>query len=149
MAPNDWAGTAISLLEARGDDRIIAEVSNGGDMVENTLRMVDPSVPFRSVCASRGKVTRAEPISTFYEQGRVHHVGSLARLEDQMGRIAPCEWRRAVVVVAGVDVRDLRVVLNREDSSRNVCLLFRDAEHLPAIAWLLLHVFLAASFSSM
>ena len=49
-----------------------------------TLRMVDPSVPFHSVWASRGKVTRAEPISALYEQGRVHHVGAFPRLEDQM-----------------------------------------------------------------
>jgi phage terminase large subunit-like protein len=48
------------------------------------LRMVDPNVPYHSVRASRGKVTRAEPISALYEQGRVHHVGTFPRLEDQM-----------------------------------------------------------------
>ena len=68
----------------RRDDRIIAETNNGGEMVENTLRMIDPSVPCRSVWASRRKVTRAEPIGALYEQGRVHHVDSFARLEDQM-----------------------------------------------------------------
>jgi phage terminase large subunit-like protein len=46
--------------------------------------MIDPRVPFRSVWASRGKVTRAEPISALYVQGRVHHVGSFSTLEDQM-----------------------------------------------------------------
>jgi phage terminase large subunit-like protein len=65
-------------------DRLIAEINNGGEIVENTLRMVDASVPYRSVWASRGKVTRAEPISALYEQGRVHHVGPFPRLEDQM-----------------------------------------------------------------
>jgi phage terminase large subunit-like protein len=84
MAPNEWAKTAISLLRERMGDRIIAETNNGGEMVENTLRMIDPSVPYASVWASRGKVTRAEPISALYEQGRVHHVGSFPRLEDQM-----------------------------------------------------------------
>ena len=53
-------------------------------MVENTLRTVDPNIPFRAVWASRGKVTRAEPISALYEQCRVHHVGPFPRLEDQM-----------------------------------------------------------------
>jgi phage terminase large subunit-like protein len=53
-------------------------------MVENTIRMIDPNVPYGGVWASRGKVTRAEPVSALYEQGRVHHVGSFARLEDQM-----------------------------------------------------------------
>ena len=42
------------------------------------------NIPFRAVWASRGKVTRAEPISALYEQGRVHHVGAFPRLEDQM-----------------------------------------------------------------
>ena len=84
MAPHEWATTAVSLLRERMGDRIIAETNNGGEMVEHTLRMVDPTVPFSAVWASRGKVTRAEPISALYEQGRVHHVGAFPRLEDQM-----------------------------------------------------------------
>ena len=76
--------TYRSLLNIRRGDRIIAETNNGGDMVETTLRMIDPSVSYRSVWASRGKVTRAEPVSALYEQGRVHHVGPFPRLEDQM-----------------------------------------------------------------
>jgi phage terminase large subunit-like protein len=84
VTPHEWATTAISLLHERMGDRIIAETNNGGEMVEHTLRMVDPNVPFSAVWASRGKVTRAEPISALYEQGRVHHVGAFPRLEDQM-----------------------------------------------------------------
>lgn len=84
LAPDEWATRAISLLRARAGDRIVAEANNGGEMVENTLRTVDPNVPYRAVWASRGKVTRAEPVSALYEQGRVHHVGPLPRLEDQM-----------------------------------------------------------------
>lgn len=84
FAPNEWASRAIGLHRERRGDRIIAEINNGGEMVENTLRMVDPSVPYSAVWASRGKVTRAEPISALYEQGRVHHVGPFPRLEDQM-----------------------------------------------------------------
>jgi phage terminase large subunit-like protein len=30
---------------------------------------------------------RAEPISALYEQGRVHHIGKMDKLEDQM-----CSW---------------------------------------------------------
>jgi hypothetical protein len=48
------------------------------------IRMVDPNVPVTTVWASRGKVTRAEPVSALYEQGRMHHVGSFPQLEDQM-----------------------------------------------------------------
>lgn len=82
--PNAWAKQAIALYRARKGDRIVAEINNGGEMVENTIRVVDPTVPFRSVYATRGKVLRAEPISALYEQNRVHHVGSFALLEDQM-----------------------------------------------------------------
>lgn len=41
-------------------------------------------IPCRKVIASRGKATRAEPVSALYEQKRISHVGSFARLEDQM-----------------------------------------------------------------
>src|SRR6185312_1123544 len=43
--PTEWAREAVSLLHARCGDRIVAERNNGGDMVENTIRMIDPSVP--------------------------------------------------------------------------------------------------------
>src|SRR6476660_2477375 len=55
-----------------------------GTMVEATIRNIDRDVSIRTVHASRGKVTRAEPISALYEQGRVSHVGSFPDLEDQM-----------------------------------------------------------------
>jgi len=82
--PHEWAAKAIALYKRHKADRIIAEVNNGGQMVEATLRAVDPTVPFKSVHASRGKVTRAEPIAALYEQRKVHHVGTFAELEDQM-----------------------------------------------------------------
>ena len=53
-------------------------------MVELTLRTVDPRIPYTKVHASRGKRTRAEPISALYEQGLIHHVGIFPVLEDQM-----------------------------------------------------------------
>jgi phage terminase large subunit-like protein len=61
----------------------------GGDLVENTLRVVDRNVPIRRVTAKRGKLVRAEPVSALYEQGRVHHVGMFAELEDQLCTFAP------------------------------------------------------------
>ena len=88
-APAEWARAAIAAYHAHAADRIVAEVNNGGDMVEATLRMIDPNVPFRAVRASRGKTARAEPVAAFYEQGRVHHVGAFPRLEDQMCAFVP------------------------------------------------------------
>lgn len=82
--PRDWAIKAVRAYRDHRADRIVAEKNQGGDMVETTLRMVDASVPYRAVHASRGKVTRAEPISALYEQGKVHHVGTFSTLEDQL-----------------------------------------------------------------
>jgi phage terminase large subunit-like protein len=88
-APAEWARAAIAAYGAHGADRVIAEVNNGGEMVEATLRMIDPGVPFRAVRASRGKAARAEPVAALYEQGRLHHLGAFPQLEDQMCAFAP------------------------------------------------------------
>ena len=84
--PTEWAQAAIALYRQHKADRIVAEVNNGGGMVEATLRMIDPNVPYTAVHASRGKVVRAEPVAALYEQqpGRVFHVGAFPTLEDQM-----------------------------------------------------------------
>jgi hypothetical protein len=52
-APADWARTAIALYRQHKADRIVAEVNNGGDMVESTIRMIDPNVSYSAVRASR------------------------------------------------------------------------------------------------
>jgi phage terminase large subunit-like protein len=87
--PAEWAKTAVAAYRAHHADRVIAEVNHGGEMVEATLRVIDPNVPFEAVRASRGKVARAEPVAALYEQGRVRHVGVLPRLEDQMCGFVP------------------------------------------------------------
>lgn len=88
-SPDEWAREAISLYWNRRADRVVGEVNNGGEMIENTLRVVDPNVSYRPVWATKGKFIRAEPISALYEQRRVHHVGTFAQLEDQMCSFAP------------------------------------------------------------
>ena len=82
-APHEWAAKAIGAYHRYKADFVVAEVNQGGEMVAAVLRQVDPNVAFRSVHASRGKVTRAEPVSALYEQRRVSHVGSFPQLEDQ------------------------------------------------------------------
>jgi len=63
---------------------LVAEVNQGGDMVKTIIAQVDNTVPVKSVRATRGKWVRAEPIAALYAQGKVHHVGALMQLEDQM-----------------------------------------------------------------
>lgn len=83
-SPDGWARRAVHLAAEHRADRIVAEVNNGGQLVEHTLRTVDNSVSYKAVHASRGKTTRAEPVAALYEQGRVSHVGRLDALESQM-----------------------------------------------------------------
>jgi phage terminase large subunit-like protein len=88
-SPTEWARRAVAAYHIHKADRIVAEVNQGGDMVESTLRAIDPNVPYRGVHASRGKAIRAEPISALYEKGVVHHVGSFSKLEDQLTSFTP------------------------------------------------------------
>jgi phage terminase large subunit-like protein len=84
--PSEWAREAIAQYyhPDRPADRIVAEINNGGEMVEHTIRVIDDRVPYTPVHATRGKVVRAEPVSALYEQGKIHHVGGFPQLEDQM-----------------------------------------------------------------
>jgi phage terminase large subunit-like protein len=86
-SPGEWAARVAAAYDDHRADRVIGEANNGGDMVEYTLRGVYPHLSFRRVWASRGKLTRAEPVAALYEQGRVHHVGAFPQLEDQL-----CSW---------------------------------------------------------
>jgi phage terminase large subunit-like protein len=92
-SPRDWALAAKSALREFQADRIVAEVNQGGEMVEATLRSVDKHLPYRAVRATRGKRRRAEPIAALYEQGKVHHVLDADRPErfDELER-QMCEF---------------------------------------------------------
>lgn len=87
--PAGWAARAVRAYYAHEADRIVVEVNQGGDMVKAVITQVDPTVPVRAIHATRGKYLRAEPVAALYEQGRVHHVGSLPKLEDQQCALTP------------------------------------------------------------
>jgi phage terminase large subunit-like protein len=88
-SPDAWARKAVYDYHHFGADRIIGETNNGGDLIEVVIRTIDKNVAYKKVTASRGKAKRAEPIAALYEQGRVHHVGSFPKLEDQMCQYDP------------------------------------------------------------
>lgn len=68
---------------------MVAEINKGGDLVEQVVRSVDPTISYKSVRATRGKYTRAEPIAALYEQQRVVHSRPLTKLETQMCSFIP------------------------------------------------------------
>ena len=89
MSPDEWARRAIDLYDRHSASRIIGERNNGGDLVGTVLKTASGgrTLPIRLVSASVGKYARAEPVAALYQQGRVFHVGSFPRLEDQL-----CTW---------------------------------------------------------
>lgn len=88
LSPEGWAQAAIALYYELEADLIVAEVNNGGDLVETVIHAIDPNIPFKKVHASRGKMIRAQPIVALYEKNRVFHVSnahnSLNLLEQEM-----------------------------------------------------------------
>jgi phage terminase large subunit-like protein len=103
LSPDGWAKRAVAAFHEFAADRIVAEVNNGGDMVEQVIRTVATAgvyntaiagqqgfvarggaIPFTKVHASRGKAIRAEPVAALYEQKRVFHAEAFNDLEDQM-----------------------------------------------------------------
>lgn len=103
-SPEQWAQAAITAFFRHKADCIVAEKNNGGEMVESVIKQAVinakargediGNVPVKLVWASRGKATRAEPISAMSEnneernqRGRDHHVGAFPLLEDEL-----CMW---------------------------------------------------------
>ena len=86
-SPLTWAGKAIDAFTLNKANIIVAESNQGGEMVAQTIHSIDRDIPVKLVFASRGKATRAEPISALYERGLVHHAGHFYALEDEM-----CMW---------------------------------------------------------
>lgn len=84
--PEEWARRAISLYDTYSADCIVAEVNQGGDLVEAMIQAEarGRTINVKKVHATRGKHVRAEPIAGLYEQGKVRHAASFPELEAQM-----------------------------------------------------------------
>jgi predicted phage terminase large subunit-like protein len=89
LSPDGWARRAVQAYDDFDADAIVAEVNNGGDLVEQTIRTVRRTVPYIKVHASRGKQTRAQPVAALYEQGKVSHTDAFPELEEQLTSWTP------------------------------------------------------------
>ena len=83
-SPQKWAERAVATYDRFEADAIVAEVNQGGDLVEHAIKTVRPEIRVIKVRATRGKHVRAEPISALYSLGRISHLGAFPILEDQM-----------------------------------------------------------------
>jgi len=82
--PHVWANASNRMYDELQADKVIGETNNGGDMVESTMRTVNEDISYIGVHASRGKAIRAEPVASLAIRGRLHIVGHLPDLEDEM-----------------------------------------------------------------
>lgn len=87
--PNGWARRAVAAYHEHQADYIVAESNNGGEMVAEVIRTVDATVPVKLVTASRGKRVRAQPVASFYSEGRISHLRRFPELETQMCAFKP------------------------------------------------------------
>lgn len=90
-SPNDMGRKSVDAYHRWNADRLVAEDNFGGQIIADLIGLIDRTVAYRAVHASRGKIIRAEPIAALYESGRVHHVGMHAKLEDEMCTYTPVE----------------------------------------------------------
>lgn len=87
--PSEWAAIAVKAYHKWQANCIVAEVNQGGDMVKTIMHNEDKNIAYDGVRATKGKAIRAEPVAALYEQGRIHHVGMFAEMEDQMANFDP------------------------------------------------------------
>jgi phage terminase large subunit-like protein len=124
-SPLEWASKAVEVFDKHKADSILVEVNQGGDMVTAVLKQVRHSLPVREVRAHVGKKLRAEPVAAMYEQGRVHHVGEFALLEDQMTVWTPNDPdspdRIDAMVQAFSDLLGTSSVSNYFNAIANIC----------------------------
>ncbi len=88
-APGEWAKRAIEAYKHYKAHLIVAEVNQGGDMVEHTLKTIEPLIRFKPFRAKSSKYERAIPVSALYRQGRIYHLQKFKELEDQLLTLSP------------------------------------------------------------
>ena len=124
-SPLDWASKAVSVFDEWKADSILVEVNQGGDMVSAVLRQIRLGLPIREVRAHVGKRLRAEPVAAMYEQGRIHHIGEFAKLEDQMTVWTPDDPdspdRIDALVQGFADLLGTQNVMNYFNAIANFC----------------------------
>jgi phage terminase large subunit-like protein len=84
LSASEWAKKAVWAYQYYNANCIVAEKNQGGALVKMALRAEDETVPVELVTASKGKHTRAEPVVTLYENGKIKHIPGLDKLESEL-----------------------------------------------------------------
>lgn len=84
-----WAQRAANAHRDYEANSIIAEVNQGGDLVEDAIHNIDPHIKVHKIHAKHGKFARADPVAMLYEQQKVSHEQSFPKLEEQLTTWVP------------------------------------------------------------
>ncbi len=85
--PAEWGSEVAAAYRRHKADCVVAEINQGGDLVEANIHNQDQRIRVVKVRATRGKEIRAEPIAGLSERGLIHFVGAHPDLEDEL-----CTW---------------------------------------------------------
>lgn len=88
-SPEKWGAQVVEVYRSKRANIVVAEVNNGGDLVERNISAIDATIPVHKVHATRGKAKRLEPVATLMKRGRIHFVGNMPGLESEMRRWVP------------------------------------------------------------
>ena len=112
-----WAQRAVNAYHKYTANAIVAETNQGGDLVVDAIKAIDPTIKVVKVHASKGKFARAEPVSSFYEdtelsKPEVKHEKHMPELEEELTEWVPensnCSPNRLDALVWGLTYLKLR-----------------------------------------
>ena len=91
LTTQQWARRVVNAVREYNANYVVAEVNQGGDLVENVIHNEDPNVKVKKVRAAVGKFARAEPVAQLYDEGHVQvtHDGDMPELEDELTTYVP------------------------------------------------------------
>lgn len=84
LAPEEWARETARAVVRFQAECVVAEKNQGGEMVRAMLDQAKVNAHVELVHASKGKITRAEPIAAMYGRKEVVHLKEFYPLTEQM-----------------------------------------------------------------
>lgn len=95
MSADVWARKALDAYYKYNAGMIVVESNQGGDLVINAIRAIDPTANVVGKHVSVAKQIRHEPVAALYTRGMVHHVGVFSELERQMVTWSPAKKKES------------------------------------------------------
>lgn len=140
--PATWGRIATQAFERHEADRIVGEVNFGGAMVKFVIHAARAHTPFREVRASRGKVVRAEPVSSLVETGKVRLAGIFRDLEDELtaftshGYMGSRSPNRADAMIWAISDLFPQLLADRQESVPKVVTVQRERPNHDGLGWM-------------